>query len=170
MTQMRTRAATIADVDAAVQLFARLNELESEWRVFDPGPDFLAKTAQRYARLIRSPEGIVVVTETDGRLVGLGAGEVTMPSSYSEERALELSNLFVEPGYRRRGIGRAMVSEVVALARDLGVHRLVVKVFAPNGDAMRFWSQLGFRARLTQLTVLTSEASAALEEQWRVCP
>lgn len=164
MTEMRIRAATLQDLDAAVQLFARLNELESEWRVFDPGPDLLAKTARRYARLIRSPEGIVVVTETGGWLVGLGAGEVTTPSSYSDERALELSNLFVEPTYRRRGIGRAMVSEVVALARDLGVHRLVLKVFASNEDAMRFWSHLGFRARLTQFTALTSEVSAALDE------
>lgn len=58
------------------------------------------------------------VAQVGDRLVGLGTGEVTTPSSYSDEIAVELSRADVEPS-------------------------IALKVFSANEEASRFWRGLG---------------------------
>jgi ribosomal protein S18 acetylase RimI-like enzyme len=153
MNEARVRRAGLDDVDGAVVLFNELDRLESDWRVFAPRPDVLSEIRRRYERLAAATDGILVVAESDGRLIGLGVGEVSKPSSWSDERALYVSNVYVDPAYRRLGIGHSIVAELVAFAAERAMERLVLRVFAPNRDAIAFWTDLGFEPRLTQFTV-----------------
>ena len=76
-------------------------------------------------------EGRTRVAVVDGRIVGfatlLGDGE--------------LEDLFVDPGWMRRGIGRALVLDAVALARAHGLARIEVTA---NGEALGFYESVGF--------------------------
>ena len=54
---------------------------------------------------------------------------------------LDLEDLFVDPDWMRRGIGRALVSDAAAMARDRGVTRIEVTA---NDDALDFYEILGF--------------------------
>jgi putative acetyltransferase len=53
--------------------------------------------------------------------------------------------LMVDAGYRRRGIGRALLEEAVQWARESGVQKLELHVFPWNEPAIRLYEQFGFR-------------------------
>jgi GNAT superfamily N-acetyltransferase len=88
--------------------------------------------------LVLGPEGLAggrtYVAEEDGSLVGfatwLDAGGV-----------VELEDLFVDPGWRRRGIAAALVDRIAKVLRARGVQRLEVTA---NPHAMGFYRAAGF--------------------------
>jgi ribosomal protein S18 acetylase RimI-like enzyme len=53
----------------------------------------------------------------------------------------ELEDLFVDPGYRRRGIATALVSRIAEVLRARGVERLEVTA---NPHALGFYRAAGF--------------------------
>jgi ribosomal protein S18 acetylase RimI-like enzyme len=55
-----------------------------------------------------------------------------------------VTDVLVVAGYRRRGIGRALVEDALALARSAGLAELTLFVAATNGDARRLYDRLGF--------------------------
>lgn len=55
--------------------------------------------------------------------------------------------LYVEPGHRRRGLGRRLMLEAEAWARARGDRQLGLQVFAVNGGAMALYESLGFRVQ-----------------------
>jgi len=79
-------------------------------------------------------EGRTYVAEEEGSLVGFAtwieAGGV-----------FELEDLFVDPGWRRRGIAAALVNRIAEVLRLRGVERLEVTA---NPHAMAFYRAAGF--------------------------
>ncbi|HET7245898.1 MAG TPA: GNAT family N-acetyltransferase [Streptosporangiaceae bacterium] len=88
--------------------------------------------------LVLGPEGLAegrtYVAEQEGSLVGFAtwieAGGV-----------FELEDLFVDPGWRRRGIAAALVNHIVQVLRARGVTHLEVTA---NPHAMGFYRAAGF--------------------------
>jgi GNAT superfamily N-acetyltransferase len=77
------------------------------------------------------------VAATDG---GGIAGFVT---SLPAGDALELDDLFVDPGWMRQGAARALVLDVVAHAQNQGIRRIEVTA---NQHALVFYGKAGFIA------------------------
>ncbi|MFQ5575536.1 MAG: GNAT family N-acetyltransferase [Anaerolineae bacterium] len=57
----------------------------------------------------------------------------------------ELLSLALEPRWRNRRIGSALVSHLYAAMRRAGVAQLAVTVDAANGGALRFYARHGFK-------------------------
>ena len=116
---------TSADADAIERLYER---------TFGPG---------RYARTafqIREGAGHVVDLSFTARIGTLLVGSVRLtPIRIGETAALLLGPLTVEPPFRRRGIGLALMQRALAEAKHKG-HRLVVLV----GDEP-YYAKVGFR-------------------------
>jgi GNAT superfamily N-acetyltransferase len=88
--------------------------------------------------LILGPEGLAegrtYVAEEDGSVVGF--------ATWAEaDGAIELEDLFVDPGWRRRGIAAALVSRIVDVLRARGAECLEVTA---NPHAQEFYSAAGF--------------------------
>jgi GNAT superfamily N-acetyltransferase len=121
------RAASLSNAGDALTLLAR--------------PEFLVFTGEGIAggrTLVASPPG-------RDRVVGfatVAAGQDDGP---------ELEDLFVDPDWRRRGIARHLVRQVVNTARDTGHRRLWV---TGNPHALAFYLAVGF--------VQTDQVSTAL--------
>jgi ribosomal protein S18 acetylase RimI-like enzyme len=103
-----------------------------------------------------------LVAETPrGRVVGYAAFLV----GYNTDVAapdMFLLDLFVQPAWRRRGIGRALVT---ALARETvrrGLPNLEWGVRSSNARALRFYRRLGARVGQTRIASLRGRALAAL--------
>jgi Acetyltransferases len=127
--------------------------MQADWRVFTPRPGFYDEVGTKYNEALADPDTVVLVAEDeDGEVVGMAYGEARTPSRFSDERALELSGVVVRAGYRGRGVGRELVHEAARFAADRGVRWVELKTFAPNRGAMEFWEDLGFTARVVQLT------------------
>jgi ribosomal protein S18 acetylase RimI-like enzyme len=79
-------------------------------------------------------EGRTRAAVAEGAIVGfaswLGAGD-----------AFEIEDLFVDPGWMRRGIGRALVLDMIAIARGRGIGRVEVTA---NQHALAFYEKAGF--------------------------
>jgi len=88
--------------------------------------------------LILGPEGLAEgrthVAEEDGSLVGFATWTETAGT-------VELEDLFVDPGYMRRGIAAALVNRIAAVLRARGVERLEVTA---NPHALGFYRAVGF--------------------------
>ena len=78
--------------------------------------------------------GAVLVAELDGDIAGFAV-------LLDEESRAELDGLFVDPARWRRGIGQALVSEAVHIARQRGFS-LVTVVAEPA--ARQFYEKCGF--------------------------
>ena len=76
-----------------------------------------------------------VAVGADGRLLGFST---VLPG---EDGAVELDALFVEPDLLRAGVGRLLVEDLVALARQAGVTRVDVTA---NLRAVGFYERVGF--------------------------
>lgn len=79
------------------------------------------------------------VWEEEGRIVG----NVSLIGTKVEGRYL-IANVAVHPGQRRRGIGRALVREVIKYIQVRGGRSLWLQVEATNGTARNLYERLGF--------------------------
>lgn len=88
--------------------------------------------------LILGPEGLAEgrthVAEEDGSVAGFATWAETAGT-------IELEDLFVDPGYIRRGIATALVSCITEILRARGAKRLEVTA---NPHALEFYRAVGF--------------------------
>jgi GNAT superfamily N-acetyltransferase len=75
------------------------------------------------------------VATIDERIAGFS---VVLPV---HDASQELDGLFVEPGLMAKGVGRALIEDVVTRARPLGVRRIDV---IANPTAVGFYGRVGF--------------------------
>lgn len=77
-----------------------------------------------------------------------GSAVVGLVSGISGEAAgeAELISMWVDPGWRRQGVGRQLVEAVLSWAIKEGFGRVRLWVAEGNAGAERFYSSLGFRA------------------------
>lgn len=83
-----------------------------------------------------------VVLGDDGSIVGYVA---VIPLFGWSSHVAEL-RLVVDPGYRRRGLGRQLAQGAVVEAAGMGLAKLVVEVVAEQEAAVAMFQQLGFQA------------------------
>ena len=152
MDGVRVRPARERDLPAILDLFAKLNEAQSSWRVFAPRANIGREMEGRYRSALANPDAVLVVASEGADVVGMALGQLHRPSSFSDEWAVELSSAIVKAPHRNRGVGRALASEIGRFARERGVGRVTLKTFAQNEEALAFWSKLGFEPRIYQMT------------------
>jgi GNAT superfamily N-acetyltransferase len=83
-----------------------------------------------------------LIVDAGGLGVGLAWGRVAQ----SDASAIELNQLWIAPSVRGRGLGRALVSRIIAWARSRNAEAVILDVTCGDTPAMRLYSSLGFRA------------------------
>jgi GNAT superfamily N-acetyltransferase len=123
------RLGTSADLAAATSVYRRASLSNAGDRDnLLAHPDYLILGSQALA------EGRTYVAEEDGSLVGFATWAKTAST-------VELEDLFVDPGYMRRGIATALVNRIAEVLRTRGVERLEVTA---NPHALGFYRAVGF--------------------------
>lgn len=112
-------------------------------------PEEIAKKLQR------DPE-LFLVAEADGRIVGAVMG------GFDGRRGL-IYHLAVDPAYRRRGIGTALMAELERRLVALGCLRAYLLVVEDNHEVVDFYRRLGWEPMpvVTMGKTLVSEAHPA---------
>ena len=117
------RAVTLEDVAAADEVF------DGAWE-----PDWTR-------RFLDSPDHHLLVAYADGAVAGMVTGvETTHPDKGTEMFLYELGVLAV---YQRRGIGRALVSALAALAKERGCYGMWVLTEHDNVAALKAYDAAG---------------------------
>lgn len=133
------RDATAADAAAVCRIYNqgiedRLATLETETRTPEERGAWLAA---------RGPRHPVLVGEMDGAVVGWGSLNAFNPRR-AYDHVADFS-LYVERGWRGRGVGRRLLEALIARARALGYHKLVLSAFPFNPAGMPVYRRAGFR-------------------------
>lgn len=93
-----------------------------------------------------APRARVLVAEDGGALCGYAA-LVPLVALQWGQRAAELHHLWVEPDWRRRGVGKALIDAAIDAARADGAKTLSVGTHPDNCAAQAYYLALGFSAR-----------------------
>ena len=79
---------------------------------------------------------------------------------------IHINNLAIRPGLRGRGLGTALVCEVLAQAQALGATRATLEVRESNVAALRLYKRLGFCLSGTRRSYYTNPVEDALILWW----
>jgi len=131
---IHTRIAEYADAAGLAQL-VRLNAL------FNGASDSTEQIAARLADPRRVETAILA--EIDGHIVGFAALRL-VPCIFFTEPYAELTELYVDEGYRRQGIGQALVVHVERLARDAGARQMLILTDFYNNAAQSLYRAMGY--------------------------
>ena len=82
--------------------------------------------------------GAFFVAYIDGQPVGCGAVRRIEPT------VAEIKRMYVAPAARGRGVGRRILVELEAEARQLGVRRLVLETGPRQPEAIALYARAGF--------------------------
>jgi ribosomal protein S18 acetylase RimI-like enzyme len=69
------------------------------------------------------------------------ARSLVFATTLQKNRIVELEDLFIDPDWMRRGIGRRLVRDAIASAVEEGIERIEVTA---NPDALAFYESVGF--------------------------
>ena len=153
------RTAAPADVPAILGLIRELADYEhalDEVKVTEAG-----LTATLFGP---DPSVFAHVAEHDGRVAGFALWFVNY-STWTGRPGLYLEDLYVTPGLRRSGLGRALLTELARLCVERGYARLDWAVLEWNAPALEFYASLGAQPldswRLRRLSGPALEALAS---------
>jgi GNAT superfamily N-acetyltransferase len=85
------------------------------------------------------PEGLFVVAEVDGVPAGCGAWRALEPG------VAEIKRVYVEPGFRRRGLAQEVVSRLERSAAAAGFASVVLNTGDRQPEALALYAELGYR-------------------------
>jgi len=131
------RAATRGDVPEVLRLIGALAEYEKL-------SDMLVGTEAMLAEQMfgQRPAAECLIAERGGRAVGFALFFTTF-STFLCEPGLYLEDLFVEPGARGVGMGKALLQRLAELAVERDCGRFEWRVLDWNEPSIRFYESLG---------------------------
>ena len=130
------RAATPADAETIGRL---LHEFNTEFGDVTPGP---AKLAERTRELLGAGEIAVLLGGDDGVAV-----LSFRPSLWTEALECYLAELYVVPGQRGHGLGRALLDAAIELARNTGADYICLATSEDDVAARALYESTGFSNR-----------------------
>jgi len=131
VTAFTVRPAVPGDSRAMAELFAAV-AAERTGIATEPPVD----VAERAALFARTAAGSVVAV-AGGQVVGMIHVEVSR-HGFGE------FGMLVDRDWRGRGVGSALVQAAIGWARDQGLHKLCLEVFAHNAAAIALYRKSGF--------------------------
>ncbi|MEM9203509.1 MAG: N-acetyltransferase family protein [Actinomycetota bacterium] len=135
---MDIRQATVADADAIRTIYN--HEVENGTATFDLVP----RTLKAQQDWIRDREGAlgVIVAEHEGRVVGFAS-----LSPYRSKPAYNTTvedSIYVDGDARGLGAGKALLLEIVAMAKARGFHTIIAHISDPEGPSVALHRACGF--------------------------
>lgn len=152
MKGLRIRPAEERDVAAMLAI------LEADWalherlepELFARGPRWRQRVREGLRESLSSAgdgDEALFVAEHGVEVLGwIRVERHAMPDLYAEPRGYGLiAEASVAPGWRRRGVGAALVDRGLAWFRDRGLDRVKVGCILANELSTSFWRKMGFR-------------------------
>jgi len=140
VTGFRTRPAAPEDAAAICRIYNqgiedRVATLETELRTPEERREWLVN---------RSPRHPVIVAENGaGEVVGWGSLNVF--NAREAYRFVADLSVYVERGWRGKGVGSALLARLIELARQHDFHKMVLSAFPSNAAGIALYTKHGFR-------------------------
>jgi GNAT superfamily N-acetyltransferase len=139
---MKIRKGTEADFEAVLEMIKEL-------ALFERKPDAVINNVERMHEEKKYFE--FFVAEVEGEIVGMALYFFAYYTWVG--KSLYLDDLYVKPDYRGRNIGKALLVEVLAVAKDENCKRMRWQVLDWNTAAIEFYKKM----------------NASLNQEWINC-
>jgi phosphinothricin acetyltransferase len=138
MDTIAIRPAEPADAEAIAVIYNqgiedRLATLETQTRSTEERRGWLAA---------RGPRHPVLVGEVNGRVIGWSSLNSFNPRP-AYDHVADIS-VYVERGWRGRGVGRRLLEALIGCGRELDYHKLVLAAFPFNAAGVSLYGRVGF--------------------------
>lgn len=143
MYQVQIRACAPEDLDAVLRL-------ERQWEQEDIAfGDFNPMSREQFRAVLDRDPAYFLVADSGGQVVGYihAAMQHAAPVEVilAHEPYVEIENIYVQPDFRSQNVGGALLEQLVEIARQQGIQRLVVGTRSTQTDAiLRFYRSHGF--------------------------
>ena len=143
MEQIYIRACTTNDIDSVIAL-----ERQWEQEAIAYG-DFNPMSRDAYASILNRFPTYFLVAESDRQLVGYIHASVQRNNPVEvippDEPYVAIEDIYVQPGFRDRDIGGALLERIFTVARQEGIHRFIVGTLSKETDKiLKFYRSHGF--------------------------
>ncbi len=139
MGSCTVREAAIGDIEAIVNIF---NFEVAHGRSNYETREHTLEERRAWWKQLRDRNLPVLVAEMGDRVVGFGSLSPFSPNS--GYRLTVTGALYVDPDYRRDGVGRAIARQLIIKAYELGLHSIVVAVNSQNEASLTLLESVGF--------------------------
>lgn len=136
-SDFRTGGLTKQDVDAVAELLLQLGYLNEK-----------ADIAVKISRLSSSDKDLLCGSYDGDRLAGIIHASVM--SRLTSPDFIEIVSLVIDKEYRRRGLGRGLVSAVIKWAEGRGIGNVRVRCNKIRLESHEFYRSIGFTEKKEQ--------------------
>jgi ribosomal protein S18 acetylase RimI-like enzyme len=143
MKQVRIRACTPNDIEGVIALERLWEQEEIAYGDFNP------MSREAYVAILERFPAYFLVAETDGQLVGYIHASVQRDKRVevtpTYEPYVEIEDIYVQPDYRDREIGGALLEWIFEIARQEGIEHFIVGTLSKETDRiLKFYRSHGF--------------------------
>ncbi len=138
------REATVDDTPALLAMWSELRDMGGRIERLMPGPD-AEGLRERLAWVATDPSSrVLVAIVDDAEVAGMTLLTEAPYAPLFEQRAVHTHYLHVRDGFRRRGVGKALLAAAVAFAEEVGAEHVMTSVLPQMRETQRFYARLGF--------------------------
>jgi ribosomal protein S18 acetylase RimI-like enzyme len=128
---------------------AAIAKLAVEFSKLNPSPaggpaNDLAGADESILRIINEPYLHLIVAESDARVVAVMAFSKISSIVHADSSTIFIDLLVVEEGYRRMGIGSALVNHAINFASKSDAYKVLVVTRADNLPARALYNKMHF--------------------------
>jgi L-amino acid N-acyltransferase YncA len=158
VSEHRLRVAVEADADAICRIYNqgiedRLATLETELRTADERRRWLANRSARHPVIVAEMTEPLPTSSRPPPAQGghaapatiIGWGSLNVFNSREAYRFVADFSVYVERGWRGKGVGSRLLERLVELARQHGFHKMVLSAFPTNTSGVALYEKFGFR-------------------------
>ena len=144
-TEVALRPAEAADFPRLIEMYERLNDYYYQVGYRLPRPEDVGQAwVESFQRTLGRFSNVFVAVAGDS-LAGMILCRVKrLPQHMGGMMVGEISDIWVEPAFRRERLGEHLVEYGLDWLRRQGVHSVEIQVLSGNESAWRFFEGLGF--------------------------
>ena len=132
------REAEEKDLEQILELYTLLEADKSHGININAAKDILKK--------IKSyPDYAIYVDDLDGKVVGTFALAIMDNIAHMGARSGLVEDIVVSEAYRRKGIGKRMITSAMDICRQKGCYKIALSSNIKRDDAHKFYESLGFK-------------------------
>lgn len=147
------RRATARDIKEILPVWGELAHYHASLDpAFTPSPQWSREYSAYLRTLMGRDDALAVVAREGPEVIGYAVGRITTLPPFFEHRFRGyIHDVFIRESFRRRGVGRRLVEEILEWFRTRGVTLVELTVAANNREAIPFWERLGFLVYMHQM-------------------
>lgn len=144
---MKIRVASKTDIQSIVNIWKEMMNFHIErdhyFEIAEDGPERFREFIEAN---LASNNYRILVSEYDGKVIGYCLAKKNIyPPVFKIKDYGEITDLSIIKEFRRKGLGEALLNEILTWYSNQGIKRIECRVARSNEVSTNFWRKMGFK-------------------------